>query len=155
MENFEETNIMPFADVEEFNCDVINYSECIGDDSMLLECLEEEVILKGFRMLKDKIAYEFGHYYVDDSDNEVGSSKMKDPIGRHAKREHTIRNKSIVEIKCNQIRGKRKSALTYASRIKTAVQLSMINGVLGRDLNFTSSECDISLGTSSCDNVEP
>ncbi|KAI5650376.1 hypothetical protein M9H77_36381 [Catharanthus roseus] len=34
---------MPFADVEEFDCDVINHSECIGDDYMLLECLEEEV----------------------------------------------------------------------------------------------------------------
>ncbi|KAI5653270.1 hypothetical protein M9H77_30457 [Catharanthus roseus] len=44
------------------------------------ECIEKE-----FRMLKDKIASEVGHYYVDDSDNEVGSSKIKDSVGRHAK----------------------------------------------------------------------
>ncbi|KAI5676569.1 hypothetical protein M9H77_07519 [Catharanthus roseus] len=114
------------------------------------ECIEE-----GFRMLKDKIASKVGHYYVDDSDNEVRSSKIKDSIGRRAKGERNIRKKSIVEIKCNQVRGKRKSALTHASRIKIAVQLSMNNEVLGRDLNFTSSECDISLGTSSYSNVEP
>ncbi|KAI5661897.1 hypothetical protein M9H77_21220 [Catharanthus roseus] len=55
-----------------------------------------------FRMLKDKISSEVGHYYVDDLDNEVGSSKIKDPVGRRAKAEYNIRKKSIVEIKCNQ-----------------------------------------------------
>ncbi|KAI5652685.1 hypothetical protein M9H77_29872 [Catharanthus roseus] len=102
------------------------------------ECREEE-----FRMLKDNNASEVGHYYVDDLDNEVGSSKIKDP------------KKNIVEIKYNQAKGKRKSALTHASRIKIVVQLSMNNKVLGRDLNDTSSECYISLGTSSCGNEEP
>ncbi|KAI5659900.1 hypothetical protein M9H77_28693 [Catharanthus roseus] len=29
MENCEETNIVPFVDVEEFNCDVINHSSCM------------------------------------------------------------------------------------------------------------------------------
>ncbi|KAI5673818.1 hypothetical protein M9H77_14182 [Catharanthus roseus] len=43
MENYEETNIVPFFDVEEFDCDVIGHSSCICDDSMLLECVEEEV----------------------------------------------------------------------------------------------------------------
>ncbi|KAI5667425.1 hypothetical protein M9H77_17278 [Catharanthus roseus] len=56
-------------------------------------------------MLKDKIASEVGHYYVDDSDNEVGSSKIKDLVGRHAKEERNIRKKSIVKIKYNQARG--------------------------------------------------
>ncbi|KAI5676898.1 hypothetical protein M9H77_07848 [Catharanthus roseus] len=46
IENCEEINIMPFADVKEFNCDVINHSECIGDDSMLLECLEERTVVE-------------------------------------------------------------------------------------------------------------
>ncbi|KAI5663926.1 hypothetical protein M9H77_23249 [Catharanthus roseus] len=43
MENCEETNTVPFADVEEFNSDVIKHSSCIGDNSMFLECVEEEV----------------------------------------------------------------------------------------------------------------
>ncbi|KAI5673044.1 hypothetical protein M9H77_13408 [Catharanthus roseus] len=37
---------MENCDLEEFNCDVINHSEYIGVNSMLLECLEEEVIEK-------------------------------------------------------------------------------------------------------------
>ncbi|KAI5680828.1 hypothetical protein M9H77_02055 [Catharanthus roseus] len=73
------------------------------------ECIEE-----WFRMMKDKIASEVGLYYVDNSENEVGSSNIKDPVGRHAKGERNIRKKSIVEIKCNQIRGKRKIALMHA-----------------------------------------
>ncbi|KAI5673042.1 hypothetical protein M9H77_13406 [Catharanthus roseus] len=105
-------------------------------------------------MLKNKIAFEVGHYYIDDSENEVGSSKIKDPVGRCAKAEHNIRKKSIIEIKYNQANGKRKSALTHVSRIKTVVQLSINNEVLVRDLNFTSSECDISLGASSCDGLQ-
>ncbi|KAI5653167.1 hypothetical protein M9H77_30354 [Catharanthus roseus] len=87
--------------------------------------------------------------------NEVGSSNIKDLIGRRAKGERNIRKKSIVEIKCNQARAERKNALTHASRIKIVVQLSMNNEVLGRDLNFASSECQISLGTSNYGNVEP
>ncbi|KAI5682465.1 hypothetical protein M9H77_03693 [Catharanthus roseus] len=70
-------------------------------------------------MLKDKIAFEVGYHYINDSNNEVGSSKIKDPVGRRAKGERNIRKRNIVEIKCNQTRGKRKSAFTHASRIKT------------------------------------
>ncbi|KAI5653543.1 hypothetical protein M9H77_30730 [Catharanthus roseus] len=33
---------MLFVDIEEFNCDVINHSSCVGDDFIFLECLEEE-----------------------------------------------------------------------------------------------------------------
>ncbi|KAI5659051.1 hypothetical protein M9H77_27844 [Catharanthus roseus] len=130
-------------------------SSNIGDVGKRVEQKCRECIEEGFRILKDKIASEVGHYYVDDSDREVGSSKIKDPVGRRAKAGRNVRKKSIVEIKCNQANGKRKSALTHASRIKTAVQLSMNNEVLGRDLNFKSSECDISLGTSSYGDVEP
>ncbi|KAI5662263.1 hypothetical protein M9H77_21586 [Catharanthus roseus] len=42
----------------------------------------------------------------DIADKEVGSSNIKDPVGRCAKGERNIRKKSIVEIKCNQARGK-------------------------------------------------
>ncbi|KAI5676270.1 hypothetical protein M9H77_07220 [Catharanthus roseus] len=114
------------------------------------ECVEE-----GFRMMNDNIASEVGPYYVDNLENEVGSSNIKDPVGRCVKGEHNIRKKSIVEIKCNQAKGKRKRALTHASRIKTTVHLCMNNEVLGRSVNFTSSECKISLGTSNYSNVEP
>ncbi|KAI5677575.1 hypothetical protein M9H77_08525 [Catharanthus roseus] len=148
MENCEETNIVSFVDVREFNCDVINHFSCIGDDSMLLECIEEEVTEEGFRMMKDKIIFEVGPYYADNSENEVGSSKIEDLVGRCAKEKRNIRKKSIVEMKCNQVRGKRKSALIHVSGIKTAVQLSMNNEVLGRDVNFTSSVCEITLETS-------
>ncbi|KAI5648785.1 hypothetical protein M9H77_34790 [Catharanthus roseus] len=79
------------------------------------ECVEE-----GFRMMKDKIASEVGPYYVNNSDNEVVSSNIKDPVRSCTKGECNIRKKNIVEIKCNQARGKRKSALTHASRIKAA-----------------------------------
>ncbi|KAI5676360.1 hypothetical protein M9H77_07310 [Catharanthus roseus] len=93
--------------------DIVNYSawrrEMLRRFSDLISTSElninaRECIEEGFRMLKDKIAYEVGHYYVDDLDNEVGSSKIKDPVGRHAKGERNIRKKSIVEIKCNQAR---------------------------------------------------
>ncbi|KAI5649187.1 hypothetical protein M9H77_35192 [Catharanthus roseus] len=47
------------------------------------------------------------------SKNEGGSSNIKDPVGRHAKGEYNVRKKSIVEIKCNQAKGKRKSALMH------------------------------------------
>ncbi|KAI5674000.1 hypothetical protein M9H77_14364 [Catharanthus roseus] len=114
------------------------------------EYLEEE-----FRMMKDKITSKVGSYYIDNLENKVGSSNIKDPVGRRAKGERNIRKKSIVEIKCNQARGKRKNALTHASRIKTIIQLSMDNEVLGRDLNFTSSKCEISFETSNYGNVEP
>ncbi|KAI5680940.1 hypothetical protein M9H77_02167 [Catharanthus roseus] len=36
MENCEETNIEPFVDMEEFNCDVINHSSCIGRRNSLV-----------------------------------------------------------------------------------------------------------------------
>ncbi|KAI5682910.1 hypothetical protein M9H77_04138 [Catharanthus roseus] len=143
-----------FGDLGKVNKnDIASYSTWMRE--MELNINSRECIEEGFRILKDKFASEVGHYYVDDSDNEVGSSKIKDPVGRRTKRERNIRKKSIVEIKCNQTSGKRKSALTHASRIKTVVQLSMNNEVLQRDFNFTSSECDISLGTSSCSNLEP
>ncbi|KAI5647969.1 hypothetical protein M9H77_33974 [Catharanthus roseus] len=100
-----------------------------------------EYVEEGFRMMKDKSASEVGPYYVDNLENEVGSSNSKDLVGRHAKGERNIRKKSIVEKKCNQARAKRKRVLTHASRIKTVVQLSMNNEVFG-------SECKISLGTS-------
>ncbi|KAI5649887.1 hypothetical protein M9H77_35892 [Catharanthus roseus] len=100
------------------------------------ECVEE-----GSRMMKDKISSEVEAYYLNNSN--VGPSNNKDPVGRRAKGERNKRKKSIVEIKCNQIRGKRKSALMRASIIKTAIQLSVNNEVLGRDLNFTSSECEL------------
>ncbi|KAI5678479.1 hypothetical protein M9H77_09429 [Catharanthus roseus] len=47
-------------------------------------------------MFKDKIAFEVGDYYVDDSDNNVGSSKIKDPVGMYVKAERNIRKKSII-----------------------------------------------------------
>ncbi|KAI5650015.1 hypothetical protein M9H77_36020 [Catharanthus roseus] len=104
-------------------------------------------------MMKDKIT-KWDLIISINSENEVGYSNIKDPIGRRTKEERNIR-KNIVEIKCNQARGKRRSALTHASRIKTAVQLSMNNEVLGRDVNFINSECEISLETSNYNNVEP
>ncbi|KAI5671049.1 hypothetical protein M9H77_11413 [Catharanthus roseus] len=98
--------------MEGFRCKE-RFVEMMLTESMLLkyanECLEErnvkevsnlisaselninarKCVEEGFKMLKDKIASEVGHYYVDDSDNEVGSSKIKDPVGRHAKAEHS------------------------------------------------------------------
>ncbi|KAI5675637.1 hypothetical protein M9H77_06587 [Catharanthus roseus] len=55
MENCEETNIVSFVDVEEFNCDVINHSSCIGDDSTLLECVEEEVTAIVETLIEDSL----------------------------------------------------------------------------------------------------
>ncbi|KAI5648243.1 hypothetical protein M9H77_34248 [Catharanthus roseus] len=77
-----------------------------------------QYVEEGFRMMKDKIIAEVGIYYVDNSENESGSSNTKYLVGRRAIGEHSIRKKNIVEIKCNQARGKRKSALTHASMIK-------------------------------------
>ncbi|KAI5663479.1 hypothetical protein M9H77_22802 [Catharanthus roseus] len=57
-----------------------------------------------FRMMKDKIASEVGPYYVNNSENEVGSSNIKDSVGRRAKGEHNIKKKNIVEINCNPTR---------------------------------------------------
>ncbi|KAI5666432.1 hypothetical protein M9H77_16285 [Catharanthus roseus] len=113
------------------------------------ECIEE-----GFSMMKDKVASKVGPYYIDNSENGVGSSNFKDPVRWYAKGEHNIRKMSIIVRKCNQTRRKKKSALTHASRIKMAVQLSMNNEVLGRDVNFRSSKCEIRLGTSNYSNVE-
>ncbi|KAI5681872.1 hypothetical protein M9H77_03100 [Catharanthus roseus] len=73
------------------------------------ECIEE-----GFRMMKDKIASEGGPYHVDNLDNEVGSSNIKDPVGRCAQGECNKRKKSIVEIKCNQASSKRKRYVMHA-----------------------------------------
>ncbi|KAI5662636.1 hypothetical protein M9H77_21959 [Catharanthus roseus] len=57
MENCEETNIMPFVDVEEFNCDVINHSSCIGDDSIFLAYAKEE-ITNGFCCIVNAVVVE-------------------------------------------------------------------------------------------------
>ncbi|KAI5649658.1 hypothetical protein M9H77_35663 [Catharanthus roseus] len=65
-------------------------------------------------------------------DNEGRPSDIKDPVGRCAKRLCNVRKKSIAEIKCNQARGKMKSTLIRASRIKTAIQFSITNEDLGR-----------------------
>ncbi|KAI5662533.1 hypothetical protein M9H77_21856 [Catharanthus roseus] len=55
--------------------------------------------------------------------NEEASSNIKYPIDSHAKRERNIRKKSIVEIWCNQAKGRRKNALMMsASRTKMTVQ---------------------------------
>ncbi|KAI5683310.1 hypothetical protein M9H77_04538 [Catharanthus roseus] len=51
------------------------------------ECIEE-----GFRMMKDRIASEVGPYYVDNSDNEVCSSDIKDPVGRVQKENMIVYN---------------------------------------------------------------
>ncbi|KAI5671876.1 hypothetical protein M9H77_12240 [Catharanthus roseus] len=132
------------------NVGKVSKKDCCELNINARECAEE-----GFRMMKDKLASEIGPYYINNSKNEVGSSNIKDPVGKRTKRERNIRKKNIVEMKCNQARGKRKSALTHALKIKITVQLSMNNEVLERDLNFTSSECEISLGTSNNGNVEP
>ncbi|KAI5667073.1 hypothetical protein M9H77_16926 [Catharanthus roseus] len=104
------------------------------------ECIEE-----GFRIMKNKIIAEVGPFYIDNLENESGSSNIKDLVGRRAKREHN----------CNQEKGKRKSALTHASRIKTAMQLSMNNEALGRVVNAPSSRFELSFGISNCSDVEP
>ncbi|KAI5663131.1 hypothetical protein M9H77_22454 [Catharanthus roseus] len=70
-----------------------------------------------------------------------GLSIIKDPIGSHAKGKRNIRKKSIVEIRCNQVKGKKKNSLMCASRNKTAIQLSMNNEALGKVMNAPSSEC--------------
>ncbi|KAI5661784.1 hypothetical protein M9H77_21107 [Catharanthus roseus] len=63
------------------------------------ECVE-----KGFRMMKDKIASKVGPYYIDNSNNEIGSSIIKDPVRRRAKGERNIKKKSFVDIMCSQAR---------------------------------------------------
>ncbi|KAI5661842.1 hypothetical protein M9H77_21165 [Catharanthus roseus] len=83
-----------------------------------------------------------------------GSSIIYDPIGSCAKGERNVRKKSIVEIRCNQVQGKRNNALMCASRNKTAVQLSMNNEALGKVVNASISVCQFSLGISSYSNVE-
>ncbi|KAI5680899.1 hypothetical protein M9H77_02126 [Catharanthus roseus] len=55
METSEKTTTIPFANVEVFNCDVINHSECIGDDFMLMECLEEEVTIVVETLIEDSL----------------------------------------------------------------------------------------------------
>ncbi|KAI5666241.1 hypothetical protein M9H77_16094 [Catharanthus roseus] len=114
------------------------------------ECIE-----KGFRIIKDKIIAKVGPYYVDNSKNESRYSNIKDPIGRRAKGERNMRKKSIVEMKCNQAKGKRKSALTHASIIKTIFQLTMNNEALERGVNAPSSEFELSLGISNSSDGEP
>ncbi|KAI5674097.1 hypothetical protein M9H77_14461 [Catharanthus roseus] len=108
----------------------VNAQECVGE---------------GFRVMKDKIIIEVGPYYVDNLEIEGGSSNVKDPVGRQ----------EIVEIKYNQEKGKRKGALTHASKIKTTVQLSMNNEVLGRIINVPGSEFELNLGISNCSDVKP
>ncbi|KAI5667640.1 hypothetical protein M9H77_17493 [Catharanthus roseus] len=54
------------------------------------ECIEE-----GFRMMKDKIASEVGPYYVDSSNNEVGSSNIKDLVGSPVKGECNKRRRAL------------------------------------------------------------
>ncbi|KAI5676248.1 hypothetical protein M9H77_07198 [Catharanthus roseus] len=103
----------------------------------------------------DKIIIEVRPYYVDNLENKGGSSNTKDLFGRRAKGECNVRKKSIVEIMCNQEKGKRKSALMHASRIKMTVQLSMNNEALWRLVNAPSSECQISLGIFNSNDVEP
>ncbi|KAI5664448.1 hypothetical protein M9H77_23771 [Catharanthus roseus] len=92
------------------------------------EYIEEE-----FRMMKDKIVTEVGTYFIDNLETK----------------------KIIVKIKCNKARGKRKSSLMHASRIKTTVQLSMKNEALGRIVNVPSSECQLNLRISNSRDGEP
>ncbi|KAI5663331.1 hypothetical protein M9H77_22654 [Catharanthus roseus] len=106
-------------------------------------------------MMKDNIIAEVGPYYVNNSENESRSSVIKYPVGRRAKGVHNLRKKSTVKIKCNQARGKMKSTLTCASRIKTVVQLSMIIEDLWMDFNAPSSECQLSLGIYNFSDAEP
>ncbi|KAI5654658.1 hypothetical protein M9H77_31845 [Catharanthus roseus] len=101
-----------------------------------------------------KIVAEVGLYHVDNLENE-GLSIIKDSIGSRAKGELNVRERSIVEIRCNQVKGKRKNALIFASRNNTVVQLSINNAALGKDVNAPSSECLFSLGISSYSDVEP
>ncbi|KAI5681823.1 hypothetical protein M9H77_03051 [Catharanthus roseus] len=82
------------------------------------------------------------------------SSIIKDLIGNRVKGEGNVRKKSIVEIRCNQVKEKRKNALMCASRNKMAVQLSMNNEALGKVVNAPSSECQFSSDISSYSNVE-
>ncbi|KAI5678335.1 hypothetical protein M9H77_09285 [Catharanthus roseus] len=83
-----------------------NFSDLISANELNINA--REYIEERFRMMKDNITFEVGPYYVDNSENEVGSSNIKDP-------------KSIIKIKRNQAMGKKKSVLTHASRIKTSV----------------------------------
>ncbi|KAI5650456.1 hypothetical protein M9H77_36461 [Catharanthus roseus] len=91
---------------------------------------------------------------VQKKENESGSSNIKDLVGMCAKRERDVRKKRIVKIKCNQAKGKRKSALKHASRIKIVVQLSITNEALGRIVNALSSGFELSLRISNFSDVE-
>ncbi|KAI5648838.1 hypothetical protein M9H77_34843 [Catharanthus roseus] len=93
---------------------------------------------------RDRIVVEVGPYHVDDLGNK-GSSIIKDPIRSRVKIELHVRKKSIVEIMCNQVKGKRKNALMYASSNKTAVQLSMHNEALGKFVSAPNSKRHFSL----------
>ncbi|KAI5683294.1 hypothetical protein M9H77_04522 [Catharanthus roseus] len=78
--------------------------------------------------MKDKITSEVGLYYVDDLENEVGYSNIKDPVGRRAKGECNIRKKSIVKINCNQARGEGAHCVCVSSanpRSKLVIVLSL------------------------------
>ncbi|KAI5670794.1 hypothetical protein M9H77_11158 [Catharanthus roseus] len=121
-----EEQFMKFSEYCQGLVDIAGYSawrrEMLRKFSDLISTIKLNIntgegIEEGFRMMKAKIASEVEPYYVDNSDNDVGSSNIKDSVGRRAKGEHNIRKKNIVQINCNQARGKRKCALTYTSRI--------------------------------------
>ncbi|KAI5657669.1 hypothetical protein M9H77_26462 [Catharanthus roseus] len=82
-------------------------------------------------------------------------SNIRDLIGSCTRGERNVRKKSIIEIRCNQAKGKRKNALMCALRNKTMVQLSITNNeALGKAMDAPSSECQFSLGISSYNDVE-
>ncbi|KAI5683307.1 hypothetical protein M9H77_04535 [Catharanthus roseus] len=109
IENCEKTSTMSCVDVENVNCDVLNpsVSEDVSLVGTVVACEED-----AFSLYND-YAFRLG----------CGFSNIVGPyyIDKAGQRERYVRKKSIVEIKCNQAKGKRTSALTHASRIKTVV----------------------------------
>ncbi|KAI5656934.1 hypothetical protein M9H77_25727 [Catharanthus roseus] len=116
----------------------ILYSHCLRVFNILCaESILDKYILKRWTKYVDVSGSSSG---IGDArkENEGRSSGIKDPIGRRAKGVHKVRKEGIAEIKYNQARGKRKSTLMRASRVKTNVQLSMTNEDLGKDFEYSN-----------------
>ncbi|KAI5673299.1 hypothetical protein M9H77_13663 [Catharanthus roseus] len=109
------------------NIEKVNNKGNVGSSVWRMGMLRKfsDLISARFKTMRARIVAEVGPYHVDDLGNK-GSSILKDHIRSHAKGERNVRKKSIVEIRCNQVKGKRKNALMCASRNKATIQCTII-----------------------------
>ncbi|CAH9145403.1 unnamed protein product [Cuscuta epithymum] len=87
---------------------------CSSDSNASVRLLREE----SFKKLKHDVEEQVGSVYFSDSDSaSIRVGTISNPKGSRKKGERNVRRKSIVEIKSNQARGRKKSTTASTSII--------------------------------------